>query len=146
MSQPSVRDILPQIMENTPYMKAIGAQFDRLEGDTVSLVLPYRADLIGDPQTGVIAPGVVTGMLDQGCGLAVWARMNEFKPVATLDLRIDYMRPARRGERLRIEAACYKLTKSMGFVRGFAFDETGADDPVAAAQAAFVITTNTVKS
>jgi uncharacterized protein (TIGR00369 family) len=145
MSDPTVRDILPQIMDNTPYMKAIGAQFERLEGDTVSLILPYREDLIGDPQTGVIAPGVVTAMLDQGCGIAVWARMNEFKPVATLDLRIDYMRPAKRFERLRIEANCYKLTKSIAFVRGFAFDET-ADDPVAAAQAAFVITTNTVKS
>jgi uncharacterized protein (TIGR00369 family) len=145
MTQPSFRDLFPQIMDNTPYMKAIGAEFESVVDNTISLRLPYRDDLIGDPQTGVIAAGVVTAMLDQGCGIAVWAKIDEFKPIATLDLRIDYMRTARPGETLQIVASCYKLTKSIAFVRAFAYDDT-PDDPVAAAQAAFAITDNTVKS
>ena len=132
-------DLFPQIIENTPYMKAIGATLDRVDGDGVTMRLPWREDLIGDAETGVIASGVVTALLDNGCGMAVWEKINEFKPVATLDLRIDYMRPAKPGLDLLVTAHCYKLTRTIGFVRAFAYD-SAPDDPVAAAQAAFVIT------
>lgn len=133
-------DLFPQIIDNTPYMKAIGASLDRVDDDGVTMRLPWREDLIGDAESRVIASGVVTALLDNGCGMAMWARMNEFKPIATLDLRIDYMRPAKPGLDLRVTAHCYKLTRTIGFVRAFAYDAT-PEDPVAAAQAAFIITT-----
>ncbi len=139
MTSPPFSDLFPQIIENTPYMKAIGATLDRVDGDGVTMRLPWREDLIGDAETQVIASGVVTALLDNGCGMAVWEKINEFKPVATLDLRIDYMRPAKPGLDLLVTAHCYKLTRTIGFVRAFAYDAT-PDDPVAAAQAAFVIT------
>ena len=107
--------------------------------DGVTLRLPYRSDLIGDPETRVIASGVVTALLDNTCGMAVWDRIGEFKPIATLDLRIDYMRPALPDNALLATAHCYKLTRSIGFVRAFAY-ETSVDDPVAAAQGAFIVT------
>ncbi len=132
-------DLFPQIIDNTPYMKAIGATLDRVDTDGVTMRLPWREDLIGDAETRVIASGVVTALLDNGCGMAVWEKVNEFKPVATLDLRIDYMRPAKPGLDILVTAKCYKLTRTIGFVRAFAYEVT-PDDPVAAAQAAFVIT------
>ena len=132
-------DLFPQIIDNTPYMKAIGATLDRVGDDGVTMRLPWRADLVGDAETRVIASGVVTALLDNGCGMAVWEKINEFKPVATLDLRIDYMRPAKPGLDVLVTAQCYKLTRTIGFVRALAYDAT-PDDPVAAAQAAFVIT------
>ncbi len=132
-------DIFPQIIENTPFMKAIGATLDRVDGEGVTMRLPWREDLIGDAESRVIASGVVTALLDNGCGMAVWDKVNEFKSVATLDLRIDYMRPAKAEVDLLVTAKCYRLTRTVGFVRAFAY-ETTPDDPVAAAQAAFVIT------
>ena len=104
-----------------------------------------REDLVGDPETRVIASGVVTALLDNCCGMAVWDKINEFKPVATLDLRIDYMRPARPDHELKVTAKCYKLTRSIGFVRAFAY-EVSANDPVAAAQCAFIISSPALKS
>ena len=133
-------DLFSQIIDNTPYMKAIGATFDRVDDDGVTMRLPWREDLIGNAESQVIASGVVTALLDNGCGMAMWDRMNEFKPIATLDLRIDYMRPAKPGLNVLVTAKCYKLTRTIGFVRAFAYDAT-PDDPVAAAQAAFIITT-----
>jgi hypothetical protein len=59
--------------------------------------VPYDEKLIGDPDTGVIAGGVVTALLDHACGQAVHTGLTEFKTIATLDLRIDYMRPAEPG-------------------------------------------------
>ena len=132
-------DLFPQIIENTPYMKAIGATLDRVDADGVTMRLPWREDLIGDADSRVIASGVVTALLDNGCGMAVWDKVNEFKPVATLDLRIDYMRPAKPELDLLVTAKCYRLTRTVGFVRAFAY-ETMPDDPIAAAQAAFIIT------
>ena len=133
------------IIANTPYMQAIGAHYVGRDGHGLTMKLPYRADLIGDPETRVIASGVVTALLDNTCGMAVWGRIGEFKPIATLDLRIDYMRPALPDNALLATAHCYKLTRSIGFVRAFAY-EVSADDPVAAAQAAFIISSPTLKA
>ncbi|MGZ3297777.1 MAG: PaaI family thioesterase [Asticcacaulis sp.] len=136
-------DLFAQIIDNTPYMKAIGAVFDGADEDGVQMRLPWRADLAGDADTGVIAPGVVTALLDNGCGMAVWHSLDRFKPIATLDLRIDYMRPAGPGLDLRVTASCYKLTRSIGFARAFVWDLDPAD-PVAAAQGAFIIASPTL--
>ncbi|WKL56523.1 PaaI family thioesterase [Asticcacaulis sp. ZE23SCel15] len=144
-NQPSsFSDMFASIVDSTPYMRALGAYYAGKSPDGVSMGLPYRADLIGDPELGVLAGGALTAILDHGCGMAVWDSLNEFKPIATLDLRIDYMRAAKPGKDMIVTAKCYKLTRTMGFVRAFAYDET-IDDPVAAAQAAFVITSNSPK-
>ena len=137
-------DLFPQIIDNTPYMKAIGATLDRVDTDGVTMRLPWREDLIGDAESRVIASGVVTALLDNGCGMAVWEKINEFKPVATLDLRIDYMRAAVPDRDLLVTAYCYKLTRSIGFVRAFAYEDS-PDDPVAAAQSAFIISSPSLK-
>ncbi|HTM82035.1 PaaI family thioesterase [Asticcacaulis sp.] len=144
MTQP-FSDMFGTIIDNTPYMKAIGASYAGVSDAGVTMDLPWREDLVGDPETRVIASGVVTALLDNCCGMAVWDKINEFKPVATLDLRIDYMRPALPDHVLKVTAKCYKLTRSIGFVRAFAY-EVSPDDPVAAAQCAFIIPSPALKS
>ena len=145
MSHPPFSDMFQALVDNTPYMKAIGAYYVGRSDDGVTLCLPYRDDLIGDPETRVIASGVVTAVLDNTSGMAVWDQLNEFKPIATLDLRIDYMRPAMPHSPLMVTAKCYKLTRSVGFVRAFAYEDS-PDDPVAAAQSAFIISSPTLKA
>ncbi len=145
MDQAAFSGMFGTIIDNTPYMKAIGAVFDSCSDGGITMRLPYRADLVGDPETRVIASGVVTAVLDNCSGMAVWERTNEFKPIATLDLRIDYMRAAVPDMDLLVTARCYKLTRSVGFVRAFAYEES-PDDPVAAAQSAFIIASPTIKS
>src|SRR3989338_370608 len=79
----------------------------------------------------------VTALLDHACGQAVHTGLTEFKTIATLDLRIDYMRPAEPGKDIFARAHCYKVTSSVAFVRAVAYD-VDPKDPVAAAQAAFM--------
>lgn len=131
-------DILPQLAGGAAHTSALGFRLESVEGDTVRLRTPYRADLVGDPETGVLAGGLVTTMLDHIGGLAVWVALKGFQPIATLDLRVDYMRAARPPEDLIAEAVCYRLTRNVAFVRAWAF-ETSSDDPVAAAQSAYVL-------
>ena len=100
-----------------------------------------RPELVGDPDTGVIAGGVVTTLLDSACGWATAAALTEPTSIATLDLRIDYMRPAEPGKDILATAHCYKLTRSVAFVRAVAYD-VDPSDPVAAAQAAYMLDSN----
>lgn len=138
MSDPFLTEILPQLASGAAHTHALGFVFDGVEGDRVRLKTPWRSDLVGDPETGVLAGGLVTAMLDHVGGLAVWVALGGFRPIATLDLRVDYMRAARPRVDLLTEARCYRLTRSIGFVRAWAFEDDPAD-PVAAAQSTYVI-------
>ena len=124
----------------SPQSRALGLELVATEPDVV-LKVPYRPDLVGEPDTGVIAGGVVTTLLDLACGWGVALALAEPTSIATLDLRIDYMRPAEPGRDLLATAHCYKLTRSVAFVRAVAYD-ADPEDPVAAAQAAFMLDSN----
>lgn len=87
-----------------------------------ALELPWRADLVGDPGTQVLASGPIITLMDMASGIATWLKSGQFRPHATLDLRIDYLRPAKPGNSVIGRSECYKLTKSISFVRGEAHD------------------------
>ena len=124
----------------TPQARALGMEVTRIEPGRVWGRVPYRADLVGDPETGVIAGGVITTFLDTICGTAAVAAMENPTTVATIDLRIDYMRAAEPGRDVLAEAHCYKIGRSVAFVRAVAY-ETSADNPVAHVAAAFMVNT-----
>lgn len=138
MSDAFQSEILPQLASGAAHTQALGFSFDGLDGDAVRLRAPWNPALIGDPDTQVLAGGLVTTLLDHVGGLAVWKNLTTYQPIATLDLRVDYMRAARTGRDLRAQAHCYKLTRNVAFVRAFAFDDDPSD-PVAAAQATYII-------
>jgi uncharacterized protein (TIGR00369 family) len=122
----------------SPQARALGFETLEIGGGVAVLKVPYRSELVGDPETGVIAGGVVTTLLDHASSQAVHAAMREWITIATLDLRIDYMRPAEPGRDILARAHCYKLTRSVAFVRAVAYEDD-PDNPVAAAQAAFML-------
>lgn len=138
MSAP-ILDILPQLAAGAAHTHALGFVYDGLDGDRVRIRVPWREDLVGDPETGVLSGGLVTTLLDHVGGLAVWIALGRFESIATLDLRVDYMRAAEARRDLIAEARCYHLTRSVAFVRAWAFEDS-PDDPVAAAQSAYILT------
>jgi len=124
---------------DTPQAVALGIRLVSAAPGDASMAVPWRADLVGDPATGVLAGGVVTTLLDHVCGLAATSLMGLQNGTATLDLRIDYMRPAIPGREVIGRARCYKVTRSIAFVRAAAYEDD-EDDPIATAQAAFAKT------
>ena len=95
--------------------------------DWAELALPYDPRLIGDPATGVLASGPILALMDMATSVGVWLKLDAFKPHATLDLRIDYLRPARPGQTVIGRGECYRLTRSIAFVRGQAHDGDPGD-------------------
>lgn len=103
----------------------------RAHGETgVELELPWRADLVGETGGETLASGPIVSLMDMASGMCIWQRRGTFAPIATLDLRVDYMRPARARHAVIGHAHCYRLTRSAAFVRGYAHDGD-PEDPVA---------------
>ncbi|MBF9043660.1 hotdog fold thioesterase [Rhodobacterales bacterium HKCCE4037] len=130
--------IARQFIEAIPFSGALKMSLDEI-GDGVAVIsMPYDDALVGDPRTGVIHGGAVSALMDTCGGAAVMSRSEGPAGTATLDLRIDYMRPATPGETIVARAECYHITRSVAFVRAEAFD---ADDtrPVASATGAFTV-------
>jgi len=126
------------LMEQTPYLAGLKGELLEVSAERARARVPYGPHLIGDPDTGVVHGGVVSGLLDHTSGMAVMGRLRAPVPIATLDLRIDYMKPAVPGEAIIAEARCLKITHEIAFVRGVAFHRD-PDDAIALCTAAFML-------
>ena len=92
MSPEALREIARNMVETVPQASALGFKLHSIEPSRGSILTPWREDLVGDPDTGVIAGGVITALLDHACGLATISMATDSKTpfsTATLDLRID---------------------------------------------------------
>ncbi len=138
-------DLAPMFVEGTPHAKFLGVKFVAIDLGRATLSLPYSEKLVGNTDTKVLHGGVLTALLDQASGLAAVASFDDTLPVATLDLRIDYMRAGRPGKAIIAEAHAYKTTRHIAFVRAIAHDGD-VDDPVATSQASFMTTARGFKS
>ena len=118
---------------------ALGIGYRDHGEDWAELTLPYDERLIGMPDSGIIASGPIISLMDMATSLAIWCRIGRFRPQATLDLRVDYLRPATPGRTIVGRGECYGVTRSVGFVRGLAHDGE-AEDPVAHVGGTFMFT------
>jgi uncharacterized protein (TIGR00369 family) len=103
-----------------------GLRLDRAAPAEAWSSLPYRPVFVGDTETGVLHGGVVTAMLDESCGMAVQLALDGTRAIATLDLRIDYQKPATPGLDIKAHSFCYRVTRSIAFVRSTAYQESTA--------------------
>jgi uncharacterized protein (TIGR00369 family) len=122
-----------------PHHKSIDLKVVSAAAEKAVMCIRYDTRFIGDPDTGAVHGGLVTTMMDATGGLAVLAAVPEGTPIATLDLRLDYLRPAESEQVLFGEAQCYKVTANVAFTRGIAFEDGNRDDPVANFIATYMI-------
>ncbi|RFP90352.1 PaaI family thioesterase [Rhodobacteraceae bacterium 63075] len=130
--------IAKQFIQAIPHSSALGMELTEIGDGFARIEMPYAKHLVGDPETGVIHGGAVSALMDTCCGAAAMSHPSSPAGTATIDLRIDYMRPAASGQTLVTEATCYNITRSVAFVRAEAFDDD-RDNPVAMATGAFTV-------
>ena len=127
-----------QIALGLPHCAALGLQPHALDEDgKVTLALPFKPELVGDPFSRVLHSGVATTLADMAGAMAIFARFSKRESVATLDLRLDYLRPALPDTPLYCEAECYRLTGQIAFTRGIVYQDD-RQKPVAHAVATYM--------
>ena len=137
------RDILTiarQFIAALPHSRALGMRLEEMGEGWALLAMAHDPKLVGDPQTGVIHGGAVSALMDTALGAAVLCHPQAGFSTATLDLRIDYMRPATPGQTIRARAECHHVTRSVAFVRAEVW-QTDRSQPIATAQATFMLST-----
>jgi uncharacterized protein (TIGR00369 family) len=135
---PDIDAIARQFIEALPHSAALGMRLESISDGAATISMPYDTKLIGDPTTGVIHGGAVSALMDTACGASVMSHPQAGFSTATLDLRIDYMRPATPGQTIRARAECHHVTRSVAFVRAVATDDDDSR-PVAMATGAFTV-------
>lgn len=127
------------LLRGIPHCAELGVEVVEISPARSMVRLAYQERLVGNPETGVLNGGVITTLVDSVCGIAVQVALGKIAAIATLDLRIDYLRGSTPKEPLYASAECYKLTRQIAFVRGTAHNGDAAD-PVANCTGTFMIT------
>jgi uncharacterized protein (TIGR00369 family) len=135
---PSLDLINQFFVEGVPHNAALGVRITQVREAGAVAELPFDPKLVGNPEFRFLHGGVITSVLDGVAGLAIFAALKQPLRIATIDLRIDYLKPSTPDTTLICEAECYKVTQQVAFVRGLAHHgETS--DPIASCVGTFRI-------
>ena len=126
--------------QGVPHNHALGMRVLEMTAAGVAIELPYDPKLVGNPDTGTLHGGAITALLDGCSGAAVFAALTELVPIATLDLRIDYLKPAEPGKPVIAKASCYKMTHNVAFTRAVAYQDD-PDNVIAHSVGTFMLST-----
>ena len=133
-------DVLKQMMEELiPFNRFLGIKVAEITSEHVHLTLPFRNEFVGDPMRPAMHGGVVSTMADVAGGLAVWAYLDDPPSrVATIDLRVDYLRPGRL-ETLDAKAHVVRRGNRVGVVDVVLFHPTHPNETVATGKGVYNI-------
>ena len=126
-------------VSGVPHLAALGIAYRTHGPDWAELEMPFAEQQLADPDYGIIASGAIFTLMDSAAGFAVHMRLGEFLAIATIDLRIDYLRGPAPGAAVIGRASCYRLTRQIAFVRGVAHDGD-PEQPIANMAGTFIVT------
>ena len=121
---------LARLFASTPFFRFLGMSFNSVEVGRVEIEIPFRQELIGNPELPALHGGVISALLDTCGGAAVWSQLGKGDRVSTVDLRVDYLRPG-RPETLIGVGRVIRLGNRVGVAELKAFHPNREEEPVA---------------
>lgn len=112
---------IEQKLLNGPYHQWLGLKVAQAGEGEITLTLPFREEFVVNPAGGYIHGGILATLIDLAAdwALAAWTH----RGVPTLNLHVDYHRPA-RGE-LTVKAKVIKHGKLASSAEAWVYDAEG---------------------
>jgi uncharacterized protein (TIGR00369 family) len=114
---------LRERLGQTAFSVWLGLILESSEDSGVIFRMPTRREMLGSPSTGALHGGVVASLIDTAAAYAVMARTG--RSLATVDMRVDYHRPAISPE-YRVEGSIVRLGRTMATADARMYDDKGA--------------------
>jgi uncharacterized protein (TIGR00369 family) len=83
-------------VDSSPYQRFLGLTLLRAEKGRVEIRLPFRAEFLREDGSDWLHGGIVSAFVDILGDYAIVTEVGTGVP--TIDLRVDFLRPARRGD------------------------------------------------
>ena len=121
-----------------PFNGLLGLRWVEIGDGEVRVELPFRPELVGNPEIPALHGGVISATLDTTGGLAVWSKARPHDRVSTIDLRVDYLRPG-RPETMVAVASVVRLGNRVGVAQLRAFHPGAEEKPIAAGMGVYSV-------
>ncbi|MBX3198639.1 MAG: hotdog fold thioesterase [Labilithrix sp.] len=133
-------EVLKQVMEELiPFNRYLGVRMAAAEAGFARLEVPFRDELVGDPLRPALHGGVLSALADAAGGAAVWTGIEDERArVSTIDLRIDYLRPAKL-ELVVAEARVVRIGNRVGVADVRLFQPSAESDTIATGKGVYNI-------
>ncbi|WP_372749475.1 PaaI family thioesterase [Litorivivens sp.] len=99
----------------------LGLTLQNIEGDIARIHLPFQSKHADSIENGSLHTTAIATAIDSACGCAVMLHLGKPAAIATVNLRIDYMRKPEPGRGLVIEASCYQYAEDFIYVGAAAY-------------------------
>ncbi|MBI1733708.1 MAG: PaaI family thioesterase [Candidatus Rokubacteria bacterium] len=86
----------PLDFQHSPYMRFLGLKVEKSAKGSIEIRLPFRDEFLRQDGSDWLHGGVVSALIDIAGDYAVITEVGVGVP--TVDMRVDYLRPARRGD------------------------------------------------
>ncbi len=106
-----------------PFNRFLGMRCTLLVRGRAGMEIPAQEELTGDPFRPALHGGVISTLADTVGGLAVFSMVDIKDRVSTIDLRVDYLRPARVNTALQAEAELIRLGNRVAVANVLLFQE-----------------------
>jgi uncharacterized protein (TIGR00369 family) len=82
-------------IEKIPFNRVLGVALSRLHADGITLRCKVRKDLLNSH--GALHGGVAASLADVAVGVAISRHCRGTRPISTVELKVNYLRPVREG-------------------------------------------------
>jgi uncharacterized protein (TIGR00369 family) len=119
---------------------AMNLKPERADRHGVVIRMPHNPDFCVDEEGTLLHGGILTALLDTSFGMVNFLAIEDVQTMATLDLRVEYLRPAQSRADVMVFAECYRQTRHIAFCSGKVWFDGASGEEVARGAASFALT------
>jgi len=119
-----------------PFNEHLGLKVVECREGYARIKIPYRPEFIGDPRRPALHGGFLAAVIDACGGLAVWTMFELDDLIATVDMRVDYLRPA-PPEDVEIESKVVRVGNRVSVVNTSVYVAGSSEDILAEGRAVY---------